>query len=137
MLQFTDDMKIGVPHIDAQHKELVELVKKASSLGITNPSKEEMKKCLDFLGGYVVKHFGDEEKLQAESGYPGYDKHKKIHQDFVGTFKSLYADFQKNGPTAKLSFALTNSVSNWVITHIKREDVTFGKYYAQAKAGLL
>jgi hypothetical protein len=36
----------------------------------------------------------------------------------------LYADFEKNGPSPKLSFALSN-------THIKREDVKFGKHYAR------
>lgn len=135
MLKFTEEMKIGVAHIDAQHRELVDLVQKASALGVTNPSREEMKKCLDFLGGYVVKHFGDEEKLQIQSKYTGYERHRKIHQEFVDTFKSLYADFQENGPSARLSFALTNTISNWVIMHIKREDVAFGRHYAQA-AGL-
>lgn len=132
-MQFTEDMKIGVPHIDSQHRSLIDFVNEAASLCITNPSKEEMEKCLNFLGDYVVKHFGDEEKLQVESKYPRYHQHKEIHNEFVGTFKSLYAEFQKNGPTDELSFALANTVSNWVVTHIKMEDVQFGKHYTKTK----
>ncbi|MCL1852499.1 MAG: bacteriohemerythrin [Peptococcaceae bacterium] len=130
MYQFTDDMRTDIKHIDNQHKELVDLVNNAASLGIANPSKEDMKKCLDFLGQYVIKHFGDEEKLQKESNYPNYAHHKKIHDDFITTFKELYADFEKNGPSPKLSFALSNTLTSWLITHIKREDVKFGKHYA-------
>ncbi|MCL1790666.1 MAG: bacteriohemerythrin [Peptococcaceae bacterium] len=132
MFQYTDDMKTSIKHIDNQHKELVDLVNRAASVGVTNPSKEEMKNCLDFLGQYVVKHFEEEEKLQKESSYPNYAQHKKIHDDFIKTFKDLYADFEKNGPSAKLSFALSNTVTHWLITHIKREDVKFGKHYAGA-----
>lgn len=133
MMRFAEDMKIGVPHIDRQHEELVDSVNKLSSLGETNPSKEEMKKYLDFLGKYVVRHFSDEEQLQIESKYPRYRQHKEIHEEFVGTFKSLYAEFEKNGTSANLVIDITNKVSNWIIMHIKREDVAFGKHYTMEK----
>jgi hemerythrin len=130
MFQFTDDMKTGIQHVDDQHRQLVDLVNQASSLGVSNPDKAEMKTCLDFLGEYVVKHFGDEEKLQQESSYPDFPRHQKIHEDFVQTFKTMYADFEANGPSSNLSFALSNTVTNWLIAHIKVEDVKFGKHYA-------
>lgn len=133
MIQFTEDMKIGVPYIDLQHKSLIDAVNNLSSLDVLNPSKEEMKKYLDFLGEYVIKHFNDEEKLQIESKYPRYRQHKEIHQEFVGTFMSLYGEFVKNGPSAKLVSTMTSNVSNWIITHIKGEDITFGKYYTKVK----
>lgn len=133
MIYFTEDLKIGVPHVDQQHRELIDFANNASSLCNTNPSYEEMKACLEFLGNYVVKHFGDEEQLQIDSGYPRYDQHKQIHREFVDTFNSLYAEFQKNGPSAELSHALTNRVTNWIVTHIKREDASFGKYYIKQK----
>lgn len=133
MIIFTEDMKIGVPYIDSQHKSLIDLANKVSSLCVANPSKEEMKECLDFLGDYVVNHFNDEEKLQIESKYPRYQQHKEIHREFVETFMSLYSEFQKNGVSKELSLALTNGISNWIITHIKVEDITFGKYYTKVK----
>lgn len=135
MIQFTEDMKIGVPHIDAQHQELIDLANKTASLCEQNPSEEQMKECLDFLGNYVVKHFGDEEALQIESNYPRYPQHKEIHQEFVGTFQSLYARFEKSGPTEELSRIFNRSVSNWIVTHIKMEDIVFGKHYAHVNQG--
>ena len=133
MIQFTEDMKLGIPHIDSQHKSMIDFANRAASLCDTNPDQEEMKECLDFLGNYVFEHFRDEEALQIESNYPRYQQHREIHQEFVGTFNSLYAEFQKNGASHKLSLALTNSVSNWIITHIKKEDIEFGKHYSKVK----
>lgn len=137
MMRFTEDMKIGIPHIDSQHKEMIDFVNKASSLCRTNPSKEEMQECLDFLGNYVVKHFSDEEKLQVESKYPRYRQHREIHQEFVRTFQTLLAEFQKNGPSDELSLILANRVTNWIITHIQKEDITFGNHYTKMKLSRL
>ncbi|MCL1916832.1 MAG: hemerythrin family protein [Peptococcaceae bacterium] len=130
MFQFTDDLKTNIQHIDSQHRELVKMVNHTAALGTSNPSKEEMKKCLDFLGEYVVKHFGDEEALQMASAYPYYDHHKHIHDSFIKSFKALYADFEVTGPTSKLAYALSYTVSDWLISHIGGEDVKFGKYFA-------
>lgn len=137
MILFTNEMKIEIPHIDSQHKSLVDFANKATSLCAANPSKEEMKECLDFLGNYVIRHFSDEEKLQLESNYPRYRQHKEIHEEFVRTFLSMCAEFEKYGPSEELSVALTKRVSNWIITHIKVEDVRFGQHYALFKENRL
>lgn len=133
MQLFTEEMKIGIPHIDAQHKGLIDFANKVSSLSAANPGKEEMKECLNYLGEYVVRHFHDEEQMQVESDYPRYQQHRAIHQEFVETFQSLYSEFLKNGPTEELSAALNTRVSSWIITHIKKEDVEFGKHYTKVK----
>jgi hemerythrin len=132
MFQFTNDLKTNILHIDRQHKELVELVNRAVALGLRNQNREEMKDCLVFLGEYVVRHFGDEEKLQIESEYPFYLQHKKSHDDFIETFKVMYAGFIKFGPSSKLSYMLSNTVVNWLIKHIKMEDAKFGKHFLNA-----
>ena len=134
MMKFTEDMKIGVPHVDAQHRSLVEFVNKASELCASMPTKEEMQECLDFLGNYVVQHFKDEEEIQIECKYPRYPQHKEIHAEFVGTFQTLYAKFQKDGPTEELANVLANQVANWVFTHIKMEDIEVGKHYNKVKS---
>ncbi|MCL1918116.1 MAG: hemerythrin family protein [Peptococcaceae bacterium] len=132
MFEFTDKMKMNIEHIDKQHKGLVDFVNHAATLSGANPTSEEMKECLDFMGEYVIQHFGDEEKLQIESQYPYFPAHKKIHTDFVQTFKGLYLDFEINGPTSKLAFALSYTVSDWLIEHIEGEDAKFGKYFTKS-----
>lgn len=133
MFQFTEDMKMGIPLIDSQHKSMIDFANKLSALCGGNAGKEEMKESLDFLGNYVVQHFNDEEKMQMESNYPRYQQHRDIHQEFVQTFQSLSAEFEKSGSSAEFTDVLTNSVFNWIITHIKKEDVVFGKHYTEMK----
>lgn len=133
MIRFTEDMKLGIPHIDSQHKSMIDFANRAAFLCDTNPDKEQMRQFLDFLYNYITEHFRDEEELQIVSNYPRYQKHRDIHREFVVTFNALYEEFQKNGPSHELSLALTNSVTNWIITHIKKEDIEFGKHYSKVK----
>ncbi len=132
VLELTKDMLVGIPKIDEQHAELVKMINSATSVGAQSFSPGEIKKKLDFLGDYVVKHFNDEEILQYKSSYPKYEWHKLQHKNFVADFVKLKQEFAANGASAKFSLDLNKSVVGWVVRHIKTADVEFGKYY-QAK----
>ncbi len=129
MIALTKDMQVGVPKIDEQHKELIDRLNKVTSMGAKSVSKEETQRTLDLLGEYIVKHFGDEEALQRQSGYPKYEWHKGQHQIYVGEFKKLKSEFLANGISVKYTLDLNNSIINWIVRHIKSVDVEFGKYY--------
>ncbi|MDR1698517.1 MAG: hemerythrin family protein [Prevotellaceae bacterium] len=129
-------MEVGVPKIDAQHKELVDRLNSVTSLGAKSVSKEETKKTLDLLGEYIIKHFGDEEVLQKQSGYPKYEWHKGQHQIYVGEFDKLKKEFDVNGASARFTLDLNNSIVNWIVRHIKTVDVAFGKYYSQNNSNI-
>ncbi len=48
----------------------------------------------------LIKHLGDEEVLQRQSGYPKYEWHKSQHALYVGEFQKLKAEFAANGVSA-------------------------------------
>ncbi len=129
MITLTNDMTVGVPKVDAQHRELINRLNAVISLGAKAVTKEETQKTLDFLGEYIVKHFGDEEVLQKQSGYPKYDWHRAQHQLYIAEFQKLKREFIANGISAKFTLDLNNSIINWIVRHIKTVDVEFGKYY--------
>jgi hemerythrin len=122
-------MEVGVPKIDSQHRELVDRLNAVIALGTKSVSAEETQNTLDLLGEYIVKHFGDEEALQKQSGYPKYEWHKGQHQIYVGEFAKLKKEFAANGVSAKFTLDLNNSIINWIVRHIKTVDVEFGKHY--------
>ncbi|MDR1706283.1 MAG: hemerythrin family protein [Clostridiales bacterium] len=129
MIVITKDMEVGVPKIDTQHKELVDRLNAVTAMGAKSVSQEETRKTLDLLGEYIVKHFGDEEVLQKQSGYPKYDWHRGQHQLYIGEFQKLRKEFEANGVSAKFTLDLNNSIVNWIVRHIKTVDVEFGRYY--------
>ena len=131
MIHLTKDMTTGIAKVDEQHQELVKMLNGLLSMGTQAIAKEEMKKAIDFLGDYVMKHFNEEESLQRQSSYKKYEMHKEQHKEFINTFKVLKEDFAVNGPSAKFVVSLNSSVISWIVKHIKGADVEFGKYYQE------
>lgn len=127
----TKDMETGVAKIDEQHRELINRINAVVTMGSQAFSKEETEKTLNLLGEYVVKHFTDEEELQRQCNYPKYEMHKALHQDFVNEFLQMKKEFAEKGNTSKFTVYLTQTVTSWVIKHIKGSDVELGKYYRE------
>ena len=128
MITLSKDMNTGVAKIDDQHKELVDRLNEITAMGAKSVTKEETQKTLDLLEQYIIKHFGDEEALQKQSGYPKYDWHKAQHQFFIDEFKKLEKEFAANGHSAKFTLDLNNSIVNWIVRHIKTVDVELGRF---------
>ncbi|MDR2695594.1 MAG: hemerythrin domain-containing protein, partial [Deltaproteobacteria bacterium] len=110
MITLTKDMATGVDNIDEQHKELVNRLNAAITMGTKAVSKEETQKILNFLGEYIIKHFSDEESLQRQCNYPKYEWHKEQHRIYIDDFRKLKDEFDANGPSAKFTVSLNTSL---------------------------
>jgi hemerythrin len=120
---WTPDLETGNNLIDSEHKELFRAINDLLTACKSGQGKTALEKTLDFLSSYTVKHFGDEENLQVKYGYPDYPNHKQLHTAFVKFVHDLCAKIKAQGPTTVLLGQVTTGVGDWLINHIKREDV--------------
>jgi hemerythrin len=128
MINFTPDLLTGVSAIDEQHKELINRINAVVSMGTKSVSKEEIEETLNMLSDYVKKHFNDEETLQRKSGYPKYDTHRQLHQQYISEIQRLKSEYVKNGPTVQITLQINKSIIEWIVKHIKNVDVELGKF---------
>ena len=128
MITLTKDMETGVSKIDEQHKELINRINAVTSMGAQSVSHEETQKTLNLLSEYVVKHFGDEEALHKQHGYPKSDWHKEQHKFFLVELEKFKKEYLTSGPSAKFTLDLSNAVITWIVRHIKSADVEFGNF---------
>ena len=95
---FDDSLITGNEMIDTQHKELIDRINKLLILCENEkPAKREAVETLDYLADYTEFHFGEEEKLQEEIGYPGIAEHKKKHEELRQVVKDLYTMLEEQG----------------------------------------
>ena len=132
MIEFTSDLMTNVESIDKQHKALIDCINEIVAIGIDAANKDAIDKHLLFLGNYVIKHFHDEEQVQIEVGYPKYEQHRKMHQDFVEDYKVFLAQYKKDGPSVRFMRHLNQAVIRWIIQHIKDADLDLA-YYIREK----
>ena len=90
---------------------------------------------LDFLTGYAIKHFMDEEKLQVQFNYPDYLNHKRIHDEFKAKVGELAGKVAKEGPTEDLINEVSTAIGSWLLNHIKGDDFRMAAFVKAAESG--
>jgi hemerythrin-like metal-binding protein len=121
-VMWSDDLETGEERIDSQHRQLVETVGELLKACKNKEDSATTGKTLGFLADYTVKHFQDEEKLQLEYGYPGYENHKRMHEDFKATVVDLISRYKKRPSPIDLGEKVNSIIVRWLISHIRRED---------------
>ena len=128
MITVTTDLLTHVKLIDEQHHELFDCINAVESIGEEAESEEDIIKTLDFLGSYITKHFGEEEKLQLEYGYPKYNWHHEMHNWYVAEYHKLRAEYTENGFSDHFTHLLNESIMKWFVRHVRHVDVELGKF---------
>ena len=126
------ELEIGDSLIDSQHRELVSMYNKllmicASKVGVERKNKE-ISEAIDFLIIYTVTHFSDEEELQMRCGFPGYEEHRALHEEFKQRAAKLYEVFKKVGFSEDFVTIIKSQVGLWLVTHIQTEDSKIAPY---------
>lgn len=126
-ISWKEDLAIGIDRIDNQHKELVARIDGLFEACNRGRGKDEIQKVVDYLEEYVVTHFADEEALQKEYGYPEYNTHKQLHDQFIKDFGAL-KDSLREGVTPSLIIKMNKLLVDWLLNHIKKSDKALGVY---------
>src|SRR5512137_1986612 len=128
-IPWTPALAIGVPEIDHQHQELFLRIERLVD-GLTRGRAGEVDRLLDFLGQYVVKHFGAEERWMIRSAYPGYSVHKLEHEGFIRDYEHMAQEYRRKGPDQLAGRRMNDWISVWLRDHIGSSDMRFGRYLA-------
>jgi len=123
MIKWTPKLAVGHTTIDTQHQELFRRLESLLT-AMMKGDKGEIVRLFDFLGSYVVEHFGAEEKLMQQHAYPEYAAHKAAHERFVSDYLALKKslDGAAGGGGAALTIKVQNWCGDWLQAHIAGTD---------------
>ena len=127
-------LETGIDIIDTQHKYIFETARKLVDAAATEKSKMATVKALDFLTDYVVQHFRDEEKLQAQYKYPNFVEHRRKHDEFKDRVVAFSEKVNKDGIVNHVMDELCTIVSAWLYSHIKGDDFRLAAFIKAANA---
>ncbi|MBF0554426.1 MAG: bacteriohemerythrin [Nitrospirae bacterium] len=129
--QWTDELSAGFEEIDSQHKELIALTQKLFVTVDRKESVQQVGMAIDFLRGYIVKHFQMEERYMETYGYPGMDNHKEQHQKFIEDFETHQERFYQSIVDYHIALEIKGWLYNWLINHITKTDKALGEFLRQ------
>lgn len=132
IIEWTDELNVGIQEIDEQHKVLVNLINELYGAMIKGGTKETNGEILNRLVDYTKTHFIVEESLMRILGYEDYDAHKKRHDDFVGQLGELKRTYDQG--QAHISMELMNFLKDWLSGHIMKTDKEYAPYFLKKGA---
>jgi len=130
--KWDSSLESGYEKVDNQHKQLVAALNNLMEASSSGKGDKAVMETLDFLTGYAVKHFADEEKLQVDHNYPDYLMHKRLHDEFKGVVVDLVQRVIKEGPTAELIQVVSSTIGAWLLNHIKGDDFRMAAFVKAA-----
>jgi hemerythrin len=133
--EFTPDLLTGNTQIDNQHRTLIDALNKLFEACSAGKGRQELAAAAKFLSNYTATHFADEEVLQQKSQYPDHVNHKRAHEQFKLTVKTLMAKLNEQGPTIALVGEMNSALGGWLLNHIKREDVRVAAHIRKQAGG--
>lgn len=132
--QWDSTLESGYEKVDNQHRQLVTALNNLMEASESGKGDAKVMETLDFLTGYAIKHFADEEKLQIDYDFPDYHNHKRIHDDFKGVVGEFTQRVVKEGPTEAIIDELSGAVGSWLLNHIKGDDFRMAAFVKAADA---
>lgn len=123
VIEWRESFSIDLPQVDDEHRHLFALVKQLD-LATVDQTIEEL---LD----YVVTHFSNEQALMEQSGYPAFEQHLRLHEQFG----AQVAEFLGSGDvwTEERVHEIRRFLNKWLIGHIMTHDLRFGRWYADQR----
>jgi hemerythrin len=138
IVEWNDRLAIGIPLIDGQHKNLVDMTNKLymGCLKGDEAARIYFMNTIHEAVDYTKYHFSTEERLMERIRYPEFSSHKKQHEDFIREIFREVSSF--TGGRKFVPNLFVRYLRDWVLTHIAVSDRLIAGYLQGIKKqGLL
>jgi len=129
MYEMKEEYKIGVEHIDEQHKKLFGLADKAYMLlkdDFTLDKYDKIVHILEELKAYTIFHFKSEEEYMQSINYKRLFTQKIEHAEFIKKLEAIdlrHIDENQDEGLVKI----LNFLNDWLTEHILKTDKLIGQ----------
>ncbi|MCM1258771.1 MAG: response regulator [Roseburia sp.] len=115
---------IGVDFIDKEHRKLFSIINKLFEYG-ENDEKTQwvIQEGIKYFKGHAMQHFAEEEMYMASIHYEGYDRHRRIHDNFrKQTLPALEKELNESGYSPDSIKHFLGVCAGWLFGHTLTED---------------
>jgi hemerythrin len=130
LIEWNDELSVGIQEIDEQHKVLVGLVNEMHDAIHARKGSEAAREILQRLADYTKIHFAVEESLFRIFEYPGYEEHKAQHDELIKEINELQDKIDRG--EGNISFQLLHFLKMWLTQHILDSDKEYSPHLLSA-----
>lgn len=130
-VEWSDQLLLHLPVVDRQHREMFMRVNRLLAAIDRGEGAQEIHRTMSFLKSYIIAHFGAEEVLMRRARYPMVEHHAVEHHRFTRTIRALAKRLEHLDNPEPLLPEISQTLGNWLQTHIMQMDQEFGAYLRQ------
>jgi hemerythrin len=127
LITWTNTLSVGIKEIDAQHQQLIKLINELHDAMKAGKGSAILGSTLGALADYTVYHFGTEEQMFKETGYPDAKAHMAEHKALTQQVLSIKAKFEAG--QSVITIDLMEFLRNWLNDHIKGVDKKYTAFF--------
>lgn len=120
LIRWGSDLELGIPELDSQHRNLVDLANRLYAECQGGTRGQEAKRAVAELFAYSATHFADEEAFFARFNFPSLGKHTESHAAFMARAVDFEDRLAAGSPAEAAE--LLGFLQSWIRRHIGSED---------------
>ncbi len=133
-LEWSEEMSVGIPEIDEDHKRFIFLIDELNRAIAGRLGQDEIQIRLQLILDDAARHFAHEERLFKEWKYPDAEDHANRHANLTRSLQALQDRFINYGlPSEWIDVGL--EVKDILINHLLTEDMKYAEFYCNAGKG--
>lgn len=127
LFRWRDNLSLGVPSIDADHKKLIDMLNCLHFMSIAGDDDDAIGRVLSGLVDYTRVHFRREEALMQAAHYPGFAAHQRLHRELSAKLRSFETTYANDPDTFDVE-AFYDFVADWLLVHVMTVDMKLKPY---------
>lgn len=124
-LVWREEYSVNIQRIDNHHRRLFDMSNRLIEAIRQGRGAAEMAEALDFLMGYAIYHFSEEEALLARYGYSEQAGHALKHKRLLTQVRDLEERLAVGTMSAD---EVRTFLQDWIVTHILMEDRRYATF---------
>jgi len=130
-LEWSEDYSVGIPELDVQHRQLMELASELIRVVNLGESVKPDPVIVEKMAEYAERHLRREELVLRVRGYPDYLEHKAEHDEYRRKIVALRAQSDRRD----LGVRIANFLNEWWRLHILISDQEYARYFKRQPPG--
>ncbi len=124
--RWSEAYAVHIAEIDEQHQKLFVLLNRLADAMSVGKGPSVLGEVLSELIDYTSYHFSTEERLFQQHAYPGYEQHKKEHDELTAKTRKLKESFDQGN--WMLTIDVLKFLTTWLSDHILKEDRKYAPF---------
>ncbi len=126
LIEWKENYVIGVPAVDAEHRELIELINEVHRRLQAGEQGMTVGEFLGEIFARISAHFALEERIMRERGYDQLGAHKTDHERLLDAMRDIMDDYEDRKIFDPEAFAMR--LNDWFSEHFRTHDARLHRH---------